>query len=288
MTPKGNRYVLIVEDYFTKFVNLHALPSQTAQSVAQCLFGDYVLVHDILEVLHSDQGRQFEAEVVQRLCQLLGIKKTRTAPYNPESNGMVERFNRTLIHQLAKTLLACEGEWDDYLKQTAFAYNTSVHASTNYTPYYLTHGRKARVPVDVLVLSQQERSSVFSSQRDYVTSMAGKLELAFGAARQSSTAAREKQELYHDGRVRYKPYAVGDLVWLRNPTEDQMKLAPHWKGPFRVLAVLGSQGEPGLTYSIGYPLDSDRQKQVVHYDRQKPYTLPVPPGSPGSLPGSSP
>lgn len=54
MTSKGNRYVLVVEDYFTKFVNLYALPNQTAQSVAQCLFEDYVLVHGLPEVVHSD------------------------------------------------------------------------------------------------------------------------------------------------------------------------------------------------------------------------------------------
>ena len=288
MTFKENRYVFVVEDYFTKFVNLYALPNQTAQSVVQCLFEDYVLVHGIPEVLHSDQGRQFEAEIVQRLCQLLGIKKSRTAPYNPKSDGMVERFNRTLIDQLAKTLLACGGEWDAYLKHVAFAYNTSVHACTNYTPYYLTHGREARVPVDVLVPSQQGHSDLFSSQGDYVTSLVGRLETAFSAARQSSTSAREKQKLYHDGAVRHKPYAEGDLVWLHNPTEDRMKLAPHWKGPYRVLAVLGSQGEPGLTYRIGYPLDSDGQEQVVHYNRLKPYTLPMPATASSSLPASPP
>lgn len=64
MTAKGNRYVLEVEDYLTKFLNLYALPKQTALSVAQCLFENYVLVHSIPETLHSDQGRQFEAKVV--------------------------------------------------------------------------------------------------------------------------------------------------------------------------------------------------------------------------------
>ena len=58
-----------------------------------------------------------------------------------------------------------------------------------------------------------------------------------------------------------------------------MKLAPHWKGPYRVLTVLGSQGDPGLMYRIGCPLDSDGAEQIVHYNRLKPYTLPLPPGS---------
>lgn len=285
MTSEGNRYVLVVEDYFTKFVNLYALPNQTAQSVAQCLFEDYVLIHGIPEALHSDQGRQFEAEIVQRLCQHLGIKKTRTTPYNPKSDGMVERFNRTLIDQLAKSLLACGGEWDAYLKPVAFAYNTSVHSCTNYTPYYLTHGREARVPVDVLVPSQVG-SDLTASHADFVASLVGKLETAFGGARQGGVQAHEKQKLYYDGAVRHRPYAEGDLVWLNNPTEDRMKLAPHWKGPYEVLAVLGSQEEPGLTYCIGYPLDSNGQEQVVHYDRLKPYTLPLASGSSSCLPTS--
>ncbi len=84
-------------DYFTKFVNLYPLPNQSAQTVAYCLFDDYVLFHGIPETLHKDQGRQFEAEVVQTLCSLLKIKKTHTTPYHPQSDGMVERINRTQL-----------------------------------------------------------------------------------------------------------------------------------------------------------------------------------------------
>lgn len=149
VTLKGNRYVLVVEDYFTKFVNLSALPNQTAQSVAQCLFEDYVLIHGILESLHCDQGHQFEAEVIQRLCQWLGIKKMRTSPYSPKSYGTVERFNKTMTDQLA-----CGGEWDSYLKSAAFAYNTSSHSSTRFSPYFLIHGREARVPTVFPVASR--------------------------------------------------------------------------------------------------------------------------------------
>lgn len=110
LTSQGNRYILVVEDYFTKFAALYALPNQTAHVVARSLFEDYVLVHGVPEILHSDQGRQFEAEVIQSLCQWLGIKKTRTTAYNPKSDGMVERHNRTLIDQLPKMLLSCGGE----------------------------------------------------------------------------------------------------------------------------------------------------------------------------------
>ncbi len=126
--------MLVMEDYFTKFVNLCTLPNQTAQSVAHCLFENYVLVHGIPEVIHSNQGRQFEVEIVQRLCGLLRIKKTCTTPYNLKSDDMVKYFNQTLIDQLAKSLLACGSECDDYLKHVAFSYNTSVLSPALVTP----------------------------------------------------------------------------------------------------------------------------------------------------------
>ncbi|XP_023809406.1 uncharacterized protein LOC111947165 [Oryzias latipes] len=87
----------------------HFSAERTAQTVARCLFEDYVLVHGIPEVLHSDQGRQFEAEVIKFLCQWMGTKKTRTTAYHPKSDGMVERHKRTVIDQLAKMLLSHGG-----------------------------------------------------------------------------------------------------------------------------------------------------------------------------------
>lgn len=274
VTSRGNRYILVVEDYFTKFVNLYVLPNQSAQTVACCLFEDYVLVHGVPEALHSDQGRQFEAEVVQSLCRLLGIKKTRTTAYNPKSDGMVERHNRTLIDQLAKMLLSHGGEWDSYVKQVAFAYNTSKHASTQFTPFYLMHGREARVPADALISDCVLNSRSAASLPEYVSTVAQRLEVAFAAARLNSTEAHEKQKLYYDSDVCHSAYGVGDLVWLNNPTENRTKLAPHWRGPYRIVDVLAPEGGAALTYRIMNHLDSLERAQVVHHDRLKRYTLP--------------
>lgn len=91
---------MAVEDYFTKFVNVCAFPNQTPHTVACCLFEDYVLVHGVPEVLHTDKDHQFKAGVIQGLCQMLEIKKTRTTAYNPKLDGMVEQHNHTLFDQL--------------------------------------------------------------------------------------------------------------------------------------------------------------------------------------------
>lgn len=96
VTSRGNRYALVVHDYFSKYVNLYAILDQNSTTVAKCLFENFVCEHGIPEVLHTDQGRQFESELIQHLCQMVGIHKTRTGPYHPQCDGMVERFNRTL------------------------------------------------------------------------------------------------------------------------------------------------------------------------------------------------
>ncbi|KAI5085636.1 hypothetical protein C0J45_2212, partial [Silurus meridionalis] len=218
-TSKGNRYGLVVEDYFTKFINLYALPNQSAQTVTKCLFEYYVLPNGVPETLHLDQGRQFEAEVVQTLCLLLNIKKIRTTPYHLKSDGMVERFNRTLIDQLAKTV--------GFDLWRAFVYNTTAHSSTHFTPFFLTHGREAWVPVNVLLPTHDSQMAM--SHGEFVLSLLMKLNSAFSSVRMHSEAAYDRQKLYHDVSLHHQPYGVGAMVWLHNPVESRMKLAPHWK-----------------------------------------------------------
>lgn len=234
ITSKGNLYVLVVEDYFTKFIKLYAISDQKATTVAECLFGDFILEHGVMETLHTDMGRQFESDVVKHLCRMLGVQKTHTTPYNPKSDGMVERFNRTLIDQLAKTLLSCEGEWDSFLLQVAFAYNTTVHSSKGFTPYFLTHGREARTHVDVVLGPLVQGDAVWGSSEDFASSLLHRLDTAFGQAKDNNVVASERQKTYYDTRLRHEPYEVGDLVWLNYPTENRRKLAPHWKGPYLV------------------------------------------------------
>lgn len=181
---------------------------------------------------------------------------------------MVENFIRTIIDQLAKSILSCGGEWDDYLKHVASAYNTSVHVCTGYTPYYLTHGREAWAPVNVLSPIHADPNLPFSHD-DFVCDLVERLEVAFAITRQSAAVSHENQKLYHDSKSRHKPYSKGNLVWLHNP----MKLAPHWRGPFKVTSVLDSGSVPGLTYRTKDPLVDDGLELVVHYDGLKPYIL---------------
>ncbi len=101
LSDRGNRYVLVAMDYFSKWPEAYALPAQDAKSVAEVLVNQFVSRFGVPLELHSDQGTNFESATFKEMCRILGIKKTRTTPLHPQSDGMVERYNRTLKGQIA-------------------------------------------------------------------------------------------------------------------------------------------------------------------------------------------
>jgi len=141
-------YVLMAGNYFTKWMEVYAIPNQKAIIVAQKLVDQLFCRFSPPEQLHSDQGKQFESALLHEVCNILGMKKSRTSPYHPQCDGLVERYNRTLLDMLATWNHPFA--WEDQLLKVCMAYNTSVHASTGYTPFFLMFGRQARMPIDLM------------------------------------------------------------------------------------------------------------------------------------------
>ena len=96
ISQSGNSYLLVLGDYFTRCMEAYPIPDQQAETVARKLVNEFISRFGVPLEIHSDQGRNFESELFQHVCSELGITKTRTTPYRPSSNGLVERFNRIL------------------------------------------------------------------------------------------------------------------------------------------------------------------------------------------------
>ena len=149
-SQEGNKYILVVSDYFTTWVEAYALKNQETTTVANKLVDEFFVRFGPPEQLHSDQGCNFEAEVVQEICKLLEIVKTRTSP-----DGLVERMNRTLLDML------CDQQscWDSHL-----IYNTSVQPTTGYSPFFLMFGRQVKMPVDLMYGSENQVEPTITTQ----------------------------------------------------------------------------------------------------------------------------
>eukprot|EP00731_Ephydatia_muelleri_P005409 Em0002g1585a len=188
-----------------------------------------------------------------------------TLYYHPQSDGLVERFNRTMLAMLASTVEEDPSNWEQHLRKVCMAYNTSVQPSTGYTPFYLMFGRLARLPVDIMYGSCPTEPVL---PHQYVKTLKDTLESAYTKARKHMQATAMRSEELYNRRVHGQEYEVGDLVWLNNlvvPKGKSRKLHCPWTGPFKIIKKLSS-----VVYRIQDKRPGSRKRVVVHFDWLKP------------------
>ena len=269
MSAKGNKYALVIMDYFSKYVRIYPMADQTTETILDCLL-DWVHDFGVPNRLHSDQGRQFESRMFQAMCERLGIKKTRTTPYHPESDGMVERFNRTLKDMISKYVDGEGLSWDTDVKAYSMAYNSSVHSATGYTPYFLVHGYEPRMPLDVAYGPTIESVPV----RSYLTDRLRAIRAAYQRVKRNSARSAAEASRRYNKKENAEAYRVGDEVWVRDfraAAGGKPKLGLPFKGP---ATIIGKVGPPGreVTYEIA---NKEGKIQVVHHNHLKPVTPSV-------------
>ena len=150
-------------------------------------------------VIHSDQGREFDNHLMQELCHLCGAHRTCTAPYRPASDGLVERFNRTLLMMLAMFAGENRDNWDDLLLVVMMAYRSSVHESTGFSPYRLMFGEECTLPMDV-GLPRRDQDLPDHIKNPYALCVRDALEVAYDQVRRNSGKAVQRQKRLYDKR----------------------------------------------------------------------------------------
>ena len=263
VTQDGSKYILVISDYFTKWVEAYPMGNMEAETVAEIVVTKWVSRLGVPTVMHSDQGRNFESKLFKQMCTLLGIKKTRTTAFRPESNGLVERFNRTLNEMICTTTRECPMSWDKRISLLTMAYRGTVHESTGFSPNFLVYGRELHFPIDVMIGMPED---VVPGELPYVTDLKHRLEEAYDVARENLQADAVRQKRYYDLNANEKPYEKGDLVWTMNKSRKKgvcPKMQNRWIGPLLVLERLND-----VTYRIKL---NDKSEKVIHYDLLKPY-----------------
>src|SRR6266498_2884230 len=146
-TSRGNKYIVVAIDYFTKYPEARVLINTNAKSVANFIYEDIIYRHGCLRKLISDREIHFNNQVIERLLEKFKIQYNLSTSYHPKTNGLVERFNKILCEFLTKLNEEREN-WDEYISPTLFAYRTKVNKSTQFTLFYLAYGRKVILPFD--------------------------------------------------------------------------------------------------------------------------------------------
>ncbi|KAA3681974.1 uncharacterized protein DEA37_0015256 [Paragonimus westermani] len=127
------------------------MPGQEASTITSLFIYELVARFGTPIELHSEQDAAFESRLLEEVCRMLPIHKTRTTSYHPQSNGLIERTNRTVMTILRAFIKRHQSDrWDEILPQRLLAYRAAVHLSTGYTPSLLTLGHELRLPIEVL------------------------------------------------------------------------------------------------------------------------------------------
>jgi len=262
-STEGRRYILVMTDAFTKHVELVALKTKEAQAVARAIFDRWICRFSCFEQLVTDQGREFCNQVLDALCRHMGIRKTRTSAFHPQSNGQCETFNRTCWKLLAAYLEDPDSpEWEQYLPLVMLAYNTSLHQAIKTSPFFLTHHHHPTLPH----FDMSSPAPIYAET--WASDLAAQARRIRAQAHAHLQQAQRQQEHWYNEGTKHTDFQVNDAVWVKFPRSSfsarNAKLVRTWR-PFRITRVIS-----GTTYEArrddGGPLG---RKTTVHRNRLK-------------------
>ncbi|XP_061757255.1 uncharacterized protein LOC133553258 [Nerophis ophidion] len=234
---RGYRFALVLVDYATRYPEAVPLRSISAKSVAQALFQVISRVGIPKEIL-TDQGTSFMSRTLKELYGLLGIKSIRTSVYHPQTDGLVERMNRTLKSIIRKFVHEDKPNWHKWLDPLLFAVREVPQASTGFSLFELLFGRKPRGVLDLVKESWVEGPSSSKDEIQYVMDLRAKLHTLGHLSRENLLQAQERQlRLYNKG-TQLRQFSQGEKVLVLLPTSSSELLAK-WQGPFVVTRRVG-------------------------------------------------
>ena len=233
----GNRYVLVICDYATRYPEAVPMKHIDAVSVGEELVKLFSRVGVPREIL-TDQGTNFTSQLLVELYRMLHIQPIRTTPYHPQTDGLVERFNQIWKMMLRKTAVKEGMDWDVMLPYLLFAYREVPQSSTGFSPFELLYGHRVRGPLDILNESWQSSKKCEESVVSHVLSIRSKLEMTKNIADENLKKAQLQQKHWYDQNARVREFKPDDMVLLLLPTSTS-KLLAQWQGPFRVIKKIG-------------------------------------------------
>ncbi|UYV78663.1 hypothetical protein LAZ67_16002321, partial [Cordylochernes scorpioides] len=267
-TKNKKKWMIVLTDYYTKYAETKAVIDATAREVAKFLTENVILKHGAPRYLISDRGSQFTSNLVKEITKICQIQHCLTTSYHPQTNGLTERLNRTLINMISMYVNVDQRNWDEILPFITHAYNTTIQDTTKYSPFFLLYGRE---PVSIL-----DDTNIFiepdsEDYDEYVSKLMEKIVRTRDIVKVNTEKSQAKMINFYNQKHRQTGYEPGDLVALWTPIRIPgkcEKLLRRYFGPYIVLKKISD-----VNYSI-VPEDNPgnrTQPTTVHISRIKPY-----------------
>ena len=259
---KGNiENGLVITDHFTRYAQAFPSKMQTALATAKLLWNNFILHYGFPFKIITDQGRNFESELIEHLCQLAGVQKLRTSPYHPQTNGQCKRFNGTLLNMLGTLTPEQKKDWKSHVPALVCAYNCTRNAATGFSPYFLLSGREPRLPVDVEFGLQRGGQRGSPGESSYISQLRRRLNFADRKARCMAQRQQARHRGLYDLKCRGAVLSVGDLGLVKQTAwKGRRKIQDRWEnGEYQVVG----QPTPGVPVYTVKSLSGGKTK-VLH------------------------
>jgi hypothetical protein len=257
LSKNGERYLLGIVDYFSKYPMLLPIKNMESKTVAEAIFTNWICTFGVPDVIHSDRGTSFESELFHELCQLTGVRKTKTAPYYPQSDGLIERLFRTVKDMIYATTQTYNRDWRDILPIVAMGLRSSVQRSIGVSPFEVIFGHTMRTPLQWRYPIPATLKSSANNISEYVLDLKERLKRVHQLLRQHNSANKEKRS---DGTNTCPPWKIDDIVMAKIlPTIKGVDM-PRYYGPFVIIERLGS-----WTYRLKHKVTEEVIDRNIHH-----------------------
>ncbi|XP_045479182.1 uncharacterized protein LOC123684075 [Harmonia axyridis] len=260
-TKNNNRFILTIQDDLTKFIQAYSLNTHDAKTVA-IYFLKFCTQFGFPDRILTDQGVEFSSNIFKEINRLMSIKHKQSTPYHPQTQGSLERTHLTLKDYFKCYINKDTDNWDEFLNFATFTYNSSIHKSTQKTPYELVFGQRARIP------SQINKPKPLANYSELATDITNKLKILRETARENLIKSKNKSKEYYDkSHNRTYAFSEGDLVLLydNHSKATNKKLNPNYKGPYKIEQIHNNQ-----TASLRI---SRTKLKTYHFNQLKPYVI---------------
>ncbi|CEP07116.1 hypothetical protein, partial, partial [Parasitella parasitica] len=257
----GERYLLVLMEYLSKWVVAVPLKSFDTGSIVQVILYEVVLKYGLPARLISDNGSKYVAEAMAMVCQRQGISRALTSVEHPQSDGLVERMNRTLKTSLGIVCGQNSKAWAQHLPFMVFAYNTAKQASTKFSPFQVMFEWSVTLP---LLASIEVKQDANYNTRQWVDFLNQEIPIIHAKAIDNIKKAQQYQKTQYDKKARgITTYKTGDLVLRRNHSKVLTFPKERWLGPWQVVQATNKEG---TAYRIIKPGDvkSLSKANVLH------------------------
>ena len=265
----GYKYILLIGDLFSKYLEVVALKDQTAPTIVKAVHERWFCRHGYPTFLLTDQGSNIDGDVMRKICEQFNVKKRRTSGYHSQGNGFAERSIRAVKEMFRTTLLECKIPqllWKDILPGIVFALNSSQSSSTKLTPYEVVYGRLPVFPTDILMEMSLPNVSA-PTPKEYLLDMRIQMRKIIETFNKNLNVSRKIMINQYNRNIKFYDYKPGDQVYVKRkhfkPGENR-KLAPRKSGPWTVVM----KKENGVNFEI----KNDKNiTKVIHHDRLVPF-----------------